>query len=147
MKNKSYTFDLANKKNLNLDVRSSHGGWPQGEYEPRVNDIIYNWMKDMKLIEIKNRIRKILREEVGYESYYRSHEVEPKVGEIVKNVNPKCKHKGSIGIIVKIQELDDDAGKVAQYCCLNSGKHWRKGQILSKSFDQLYPHDNQESLV
>jgi hypothetical protein len=147
MKKSKYVFDVANRNNLNLDIDTFHGGWPEGEYKPKIKDVIYNWYRDMNLVEFKNRIRSILKEEIGYESHYRSHELEPKVGEIVINVNPKCKHKGSIGIVIKVESLEKDAGKLAKYCCLNSGDHWGRGQILSKSFDQLMPYEEQENLV
>jgi hypothetical protein len=146
MSKSKYVFSKANRKNLDLDMDTSHGGWPQGEYDPKVKDLIYNWYRNMKLAELKNRIKEIINEEINHETHYRSHDFEPSIGEIVVNINPKCKHKGSIGIVIKIQSLENDAGKIAKYCCLNSGKHWNKGQILSKSFDQISPYEEQESL-
>lgn len=36
---------------MHLDKPSSHGGWPEGEYEPSVNDQISSWFKSMKMME------------------------------------------------------------------------------------------------
>jgi hypothetical protein len=45
------SYKKANKKNLHLDKPTSHGGWPEGEYDPPVNDQISSWLKSMYLIE------------------------------------------------------------------------------------------------
>jgi len=45
------SYQKANKKNLHLDKPTSHGGWPEGEYDPPVNDQIASWLKSMYLIE------------------------------------------------------------------------------------------------
>ena len=45
------SYQKANKKNMHLDKPSSHGGWPEGEYEPSVNDQISSWFKSMKMME------------------------------------------------------------------------------------------------
>jgi hypothetical protein len=43
-------YSLATRKNLHLDKPTSHGGWPEGEYDPPVNDRIYGYLKSMGLI-------------------------------------------------------------------------------------------------
>ena len=43
-------YKKGTKKDLHLDKPSSHGGWPEGEYEPSVNDQIVKWLKDMGLM-------------------------------------------------------------------------------------------------
>jgi hypothetical protein len=45
------SYQKADKKKLYLDKPSSHGGWPEGEYEPSVNDQISSWLKSMKMME------------------------------------------------------------------------------------------------
>jgi len=72
---------------------------------------------------------------------YQSHTFEPKVGDRVINTNKKCKHYGSIGVVKKVLKLPDEVGKVAKYRCTNSGKNWQEKDILSKSLDQLSPHE------
>ena len=66
-----------------------------------------------------------------------SHTEEPEVGDYVTNVNPGCKHYGSKGVVVKLENLPDDAGTAACYVCTNSGETWGIGDVLTKSLDQL----------
>lgn len=73
-------------------------------------------------------------------STFQSHTWEPAVGDTVINTNPNCKHKGSVGIVISIESLDADAGKTATYCCTNSGQNWYRGDFLTKTMDQLSPH-------
>ena len=68
-----------------------------------------------------------------------SHLFEPSVGDAVLNKNKKCKHFGSAGKVLKILSLPKDTGKVVKYKCTNSGKNWNKGDVLSKTMDQLSP--------
>ena len=70
---------------------------------------------------------------------YQSHTHEPEVGDMVVNTNPKCKHKGSEGIVLSINSLDDDSGKTIDYMCTNSGDEWDIGDVLEKTMDQLSP--------
>lgn len=44
-------YQLATRKNLHLDKPTSHGGWPEGEYDPPVKDRIYGYLKSMGLIQ------------------------------------------------------------------------------------------------
>jgi len=60
-------------------------------------------------------------------------------GDIVKNVNPTCKHHGSIGVVKKVMELPNDMGTVAIYTVMNSGSTYRPGDSLTKTLDQLKP--------
>lgn len=140
-KKSKYTFDASNRRNLFLDRPSMHGGWPEGEYEPSVPDTIYRWMHSMKLAErkkaIKNAIRSIISENAGY----LSHTTEPSIGDLVVNTNPNCKHRGSMGRVIRLEPIDDDAGNLICYKCLNSGPHWKVGQVLRKTMDQLEPYE------
>ena len=60
-------------------------------------------------------------------------------GDIVKNVNPTCKHHGSIGIVKKLMTLPNEMGTVAIYTVMNSGATYRPGDSLTKTIDQLEP--------
>ena len=56
---------LATRKNMFLDRPTSHGGWPEGEYDPPINDRIYNYLHSMGLISeqhLRAVIRTILRQ-------------------------------------------------------------------------------------
>lgn len=78
------------------------------------------------------------------EENYQSHTFEPVVGDIVANDNPNCKHRGSVGEVISIQDLPGDAGKTARYECLNSGDAWSPGDVLEKTLDQLVPAVTQD---
>lgn len=57
------TYGLATRKNMFLDRPTSHGGWPEGEYDPPINDRIYNYLKSMGMIQeqaLRTLIRAIL---------------------------------------------------------------------------------------
>ena len=58
-------YEVGTEKNLYLDQPSTHGGWPEGEYDPPVNKQILSWMRKMKLVEnrLKERIKNIIRED------------------------------------------------------------------------------------
>ncbi len=71
---------------------------------------------------------------------YQSHTHEPEVGDVIVNVNPNCLHKGSVGKVIKINELPGGAGKTASYQCINDGATWDPGDILVKTLDQLASH-------
>lgn len=58
-------YGLATRKNMYLDRPTSHGGWPEGEYDPPVNDRIYNYLRSMSLMtneDIRYCVRQILWE-------------------------------------------------------------------------------------
>ncbi len=58
-------------------------------------------------------------------------------GDIVKNINPKCKHFGSKGIVYKIMDLSKEMGKVIVYTVTNSGNTFKPGDKLTKTAEQL----------
>ena len=70
---------------------------------------------------------------------FKSHAREPEVGDTIINSNSSCDHHKSVGVVLSIDSLPGDAGKVANYLCINSGANWKKGDILSKTLDQLSP--------
>ena len=66
-----------------------------------------------------------------------SHNSEPKIGDIVLNNNPSCKHFKSIGKVTNIVSLKHDAGKVVVYKVNNKGTTYCPGQTLIKTLDQI----------
>jgi len=91
-----------------------------------------------KIMKItKRRLRRIILETMA--DTYQSHTLEPAVGDAIVNVNPSCKHVGSRGIVVSVEDLPDDSGKTVDYHCTNSGNNWSKGDVLTKTLDQLAP--------
>lgn len=58
-------YGLATRKNMFLDRPTSHGGWPEGEYDPPVNDRIYDYLRSMGLMNerlLRSYVRNILIE-------------------------------------------------------------------------------------
>jgi len=55
------TYQKGNSKNLYLDKPSSHGGWPEGEYDPPVMTQIKKWLKKMKMIDEDKDHKKLNR--------------------------------------------------------------------------------------
>lgn len=88
-------------------------------------------MQDFKLI------RQLIREALSEE--YSSHTFEPRVGDLVANDNPNCKHRGSVGEVLKVSSLPLDQGRTATYKCVNDGPSWSRGDTLTKTLDQLVP--------
>jgi hypothetical protein len=60
-----------------------------------------------------------------------------KVGDNVKNINPKCTHFKSEGVVKKFNKIPGDKGVTVAYQCTNAGKTWKKGDMLDKTPDQL----------
>jgi hypothetical protein len=50
-------YQTANRKNLHLDKPMMIGGWPEGEYEPRPNVKIADYLESMGLLELRAYIR------------------------------------------------------------------------------------------
>lgn len=59
------------------------------------------------------------------------------VGKMVRNINRACYHFGSEGIIKEVKELPDRMGKVVSYEVTNEGSTYKKGDVLTKTQDQL----------
>jgi len=68
---------------------------------------------------------------------YMSSEPMFMVGQKVRNVNNKCSHYGSEGIIKEIKDLPNQMGKVISYEVINEGPTYKKGEVLTKTMDQL----------
>jgi len=80
---------------------------------------------------IRKYVRNVLREN------FTSHSDEPVKGDTVINNNPGCKHYGSKGVVLDIQSLPDDAGKVVVYQVTNTGPAYSIDDVLEKTMDQL----------
>ena len=77
----------------------------------------------------KSKLRSLVREALDT---FQSHAHEPAVGDHVVNVNPSCKHHGSVGIVISINILPGNAGKTAEYQCMNQGPGWKKGENVTR---------------
>ena len=55
----------------------------------------------------------------------------------ILNINASCKHYNSEGIVKEIKDLPDDMGKIIAYEVINDGKTFNKGDILTKTIDQI----------
>jgi len=64
-------------------------------------------------------------------------ESEMEAGMRVLNINPSCKHYNSEGFIKEIKELPENMGKVIAYEVINDGPNFKKGDILTKTIDQI----------
>ena len=64
-------------------------------------------------------------------------EDEYKNGSMVKNINPSCDHYGSEGTVESVEDLPNRMGKVVKYKVTNDGPNYKKGDILTKTKDQL----------
>lgn len=60
-----------------------------------------------------------------------------KVGDRVLNTNASCLHFNSEGFIKEIKTLPELVGKVVSYEVTNDGENFQKGDILTKTIDQL----------
>ena len=55
----------------------------------------------------------------------------------ILNINTSCKHYNSEGIVKEIKDLPDDMGKIIAYEVINDGANFKKGDILTKTIDQI----------
>ena len=55
----------------------------------------------------------------------------------ILNINASCKHYNSEGIIKEIKDLPDNMGKIIAYEVINDGANFKKGDILTKTIDQI----------
>ena len=62
------------------------------------------------------------------------------VGDVIRNINPECKHYKSKGKVVGVKKLLGDtgaSGKLIRYVVLNKGKTFKPGDKLEKTEIQL----------
>ena len=64
-------------------------------------------------------------------------ESEMEAGMRVLNINASCKHYNSEGFIKEVKDLPDNMGKVIAYEVINDGANFKKGDILTKTIDQI----------
>jgi hypothetical protein len=138
-KEPSMGWTKATSKNLNLDQPTSHGGWPGGEYEPPINKVIKDYLRSMMLISESPSVAIRQPELQDKQASFVSHLREPSMGDVVSNGNPGCKHYRSMGFVAGIQPMEGGEGKLVSYCCMNSGEHWKVGDVLTKTMDQIFP--------
>ena len=81
-------------------------------------------------MSLKEAINKLLRYTI---SSYKGF----KIGDKVKNTNSKCIHFGSVGNVVNIENLPNNAGYVIHYKVINKGLNFKPGDILTKTEDQI----------
>ena len=81
----------------------------------------------------------IFNQEGDYSEASENGEMEDEYGNgsMVKNINPSCDHYGSEGIVESVEELPNRMGKVVKYKVTNDGPTYKKGDILTKTKDQL----------
>jgi len=58
-------------------------------------------------------------------------------GSMIKNINPSCDHYGSEGVVESVDDLPNGIGKVVKYKVTNDGPTYKKGDVLTKTKDQL----------
>ena len=78
-------------------------------------------------------INLLLREE------YQSHTFEPRIGDMVSNINSGCKHYNSQGEVLDVKDLPRESGKIIVYRVSNNGENFSIGDVLEKTMDQLAP--------
>lgn len=62
-------------------------------------------------------------------------EIQPEMR--VLNINSSCKDYNSEGYVKEIKDLPDNMGKVIAYEVTNDGANFKKGDILTKTIDQI----------
>ena len=97
------------------------------------DDLMTHLNKHLKESDIRKFIRSVIKEN------FTSHSFEPVVGDEVVNTNPGCVHYGSEGIVLVIEDLPTDQGKVISYEVTNDGGTYTIGDVLKKPMDQLGP--------
>lgn len=110
------------------EYKARYGSLPEEN-----NDLMTHLNKHLKESDIRRFIRSIIQED------FMSHSYEPIVGDVIINVNPKCKHHGSEGIVLGVDDLPEDQGKIVSYKVTNDGDAYKNGDILQKTMDQLGP--------
>jgi len=118
-----YSKDLLNQLQNNPDLKMKLEPWVQSkitiieDYLSSIHSyIMYSQESDTLEIENENELQAGMR---------------------VLNVNSSCLHYGSEGLIQSINDLPDNMGKVIAYEVTNEGATYKKGDILTKTIDQL----------
>jgi len=114
-----YSKDLLDKLNANPKMAEAIEPWVQSKITLMEDYLfaVYNYLiYSQKAEEDKNKIEAGMR---------------------ILNINASCKHYNSEGIIKEIKDLPDDMGKIIAYEVINDGANFKKGDILTKTIDQI----------
>ena len=114
-----YSKDLLDKLNANPKIAEAIEPWVQSKITLMEDYLfaVYNYLVySQKGKEDKNIIETGMR---------------------ILNTNASCKHYNSEGIIKEIKDLPDDMGKIIAYEVINDGANFKKGDILTKTIDQI----------
>jgi hypothetical protein len=114
-----YSKDLLDKLNANPKMSEAIEPWVQSKITLMEDYLfaVYNYLVySQKAEEDKNVIEAGMR---------------------ILNTNASCKHYNSEGIIKEIKDLPDDMGKIVAYEVINDGANFKKGDILTKTIDQI----------
>jgi len=114
-----YSKDLLDKLNANPKMSEAIEPWVQSKITLMEDYLfaVYNYLVySQKAEEDKNVIEAGMR---------------------ILNINASCKHYNSEGIIKEIKDLPDDMGKIIAYEVINDGANFKKGDILTKTIDQI----------
>lgn len=114
-----------------------------GDYDDLTDDEAKNIIKFASDLAKRNDIKlpsELVNEghmEAPYEYDNISEPYSIKVGDMVKNTNPSCKHFGSQGMVKQVIGMPDDIGQLIRYVVMNQGNTYKPGSILTKTPDQL----------
>ena len=114
-----YSKDLLDKLNTNPKMAEAIEPWVQSKITLMEDYLfaVYNYLiYSQKAEEDKNVIEAGMR---------------------ILNINTSCKHYNSEGIVKEIKDLPDDMGKIIAYEVINDGANFKKGDILTKTIDQI----------
>jgi hypothetical protein len=114
-----YSKDLLDKLNANPKMSEAIEPWVQSKITLMEDYLfaVYNYLVySQKAEEDKNVIEAGMR---------------------ILNINASCKHYNSEGIIKEIKDLPDNMGKIVAYEVINDGANFKKGDILTKTIDQI----------
>ena len=114
-----YSKDLLDKLNAN----------------PKMSEAIEPWVQS-KITLMEDYLFAVY----NYLIYFQKAEEDKNVieaGMRILNINASCKHYNSEGIIKEIKDLPDDMGKIIAYEVINDGASFKKGDILTKTIDQI----------
>jgi len=114
-----YSKDLLDKLNAN----------------PKMSEAIEPWVQS-KITLMEDYLFAVY----NYLVYSQKTEEDKKVietGMRILNTNASCKHYNSEGIVKEIKDLPDDMGKIIAYEVINDGANFKKGDILTKTIDQI----------
>jgi hypothetical protein len=114
-----YSKDLLDKLNANPKMSEAIEPWVQSKITLMEDYLfaVYNYLVySQKTEEDKNVIETGMR---------------------ILNTNASCKHYNSEGIVKEIKDLPDNMGKIIAYEVINDGQTFKKGDILTKTIDQI----------